>query len=157
MQVELEPGSHQPGFDVGRQDVVPGEVEAVGVGLQAVAQRDARHADPTTSIVDEADERVELFLVDLGDELGDDRTEQHRTERRTARGEIGVTERDPTSRLVPTGVPDIQLGEDHEPCPNLVLRPALPGSGPTRVRVGAHSPPQVTRRRAGPTRGDGPR
>ena len=114
MQVELEPGPDVSLLHVGSEDVMTGEIEAVRVGLQSIPQRDARHADPVPCVVDEAGERVELLLLELGDELGDDRAQQHRAEGGAARREVRVAERDPPRRLVPTGVPDVELGEQHD-------------------------------------------
>ena len=71
-------GRTEPRSTVGADDAVAREVEAVGVGLQPVAQRDARHGEPAAGDVDEAAQRVELVLVEAGNVLGDDRADAAR-------------------------------------------------------------------------------
>ena len=68
---------------------------------------------PSAGVVDEPVQRVELLLVEPGHVLGDHRAEQHAAERRTARGQVAVVERDASGRHVPSCVADVQLGEQH--------------------------------------------
>ena len=122
-------GRSEPALDVGAGDAVAGEVEAVGVGLEPVAQRDARHGEAVARRVDEAAERVELLLVEAGHVLGDDRAEQHAAERGAARGQVAVVDRDPARRHVPPRVPDVQLGEQHGRGPPPAVRRSASGAG----------------------------
>ena len=108
MRVELE--DQRPAVG---DDAVAGPVEAVRVGLEAVAQRDARHAQAALGVGEEPGQEVALLVVEPAEVLGDDRAEQHRAVRRTAGREVVVAERNPPGRLVPTGVADVELGEDH--------------------------------------------
>ena len=112
MEVELEPRAGGAAFDVGREDAMTRQVEAVRVGLEPVPERDARHGEAVARVVEEPAQRVVLLLVDPRHALCDDCTEEHRTEGGAARGEVGVAERDAPGRLVPTRVTDVQLGED---------------------------------------------
>ena len=113
VEVELEDRPHRAPLHRRADDPVAGEVEAVGVGLQPVAQGDARDRDPPAGHLDQAVEGVELLLVEPGDVLGDDGADEHPAERRTAGGEVPVVDRHPTRRHVPARVADVQLGEQH--------------------------------------------
>jgi hypothetical protein len=95
------------------QDAVAGPVEAVGVGLEPVAQRDAGHAEPARRVVEQARQQLELLFVERLEMLGGDRAEEDGTPRRPAERKVGVAERDPPGRHVPTGVADVQFGEQH--------------------------------------------
>ncbi len=111
--VELEDRAYRPPFDRGADDAVAREVEPVGVGLQSVPQRDARHRQPPPGAVDEAAQRLELILVETGHVLGDHRADEHAAERGPAGGQVTVVDRHPARRHVPARVPDVQLGEQH--------------------------------------------
>ena len=115
MAVELEDRAEVPGLDVGAGDAMPGEIEAVGVGLEPVPQRDARHGEPVACDVDESMQRVQLFFVETRNVLGDHRAEERAAERRAARGQVAVVERHASRRHVPPCVTHVQLGEQHPP------------------------------------------
>jgi hypothetical protein len=53
-------------------DAVAGPVEAVCVGLEAVAQRDARHAQAVLGVGEEPGQKIALLVVEPAEVLGDD-------------------------------------------------------------------------------------
>ena len=119
MAVELEhrPEPRAAGAEgrggVGTHDAVTGEVEPVRVGLEPVAQRDVRHGQAVAGVGNQAIERVVLLVVEAADVLGHDRADQHAAERGAVGREVAVVDRHPPRRHVPTGVADVQLGEQH--------------------------------------------
>ena len=59
----------------------------MGIGLEAVTQPDAGHAETTAPRhLDEAAERLELLLVEAAHVLGNHGAEEHGPERGAARG-----------------------------------------------------------------------
>ena len=94
-------------------DPVPRAVEPVGVGLEPVAQRDPRHREPVARVVQRSAAAASCCSSSsAGDELGDDRAEQHRAVRGAARRQVAVRRARRAGRHVPSGVPDVELGED---------------------------------------------
>src|SRR5688500_10246614 len=87
-------------------------VQPVHVGLEAVPHAGLDDATATRQVVEEAVDVVALVVVEPRGARADDGGEQHRP---VVVGEEEVAERDATRRRDRTGVPDLQLGEQHVP------------------------------------------
>jgi hypothetical protein len=83
----------------------------VDVGLEPVAEGDARHRKPGPRVVDQLGEQLALVVVELVEVLGHDGAEEDGAPARAAERQVGVAERDAPGRHVPPGVTDVQLGE----------------------------------------------